>query len=505
MIIDGDCLFSRAIFIYKFTMNHKTRPNTLVLLLVFLTTFNPFAKSQEIDPLKQSGLEEVEKLSQQIHDISRQLWNYSETALLEAKSSQLLIDVLQKEGFSIESTIANMPTAFIASYGSGSPVIGILAEYDALPGIGNDVVPLKKAREDGNPNGHGCGHNLFGSASVNAAIAVKRMIEQKKLKGTLKLYGCPAEETLVGKVYMAKEGVFDDLDAALDWHPSIRTSVRTNKGLALNNFMIEFYGQAAHSAADPWNGRSALDAVEMLNYGVNMMREHIYPTARIHYVIPNAGDAPNVVPEYAKVWYYVRDTSRSNVIRNYEKILKIAEGAAMATFTDHKVTLLTGGHEYNLNEPLIHAVYKNMEIVGVPEYSEQDHEWGKKLQKSAGKEEKGFSEVIEEIPENWKKMVPYGGSTDAAEVSMITPTVAFSVATAPLGVPWHSWATAASHGREAAFRSAEVAAKILTLSAIDLYTNQQLREDAQKYFDQVTGGKPYVSPLPQDQLVTLPE
>ena len=257
-----------------------------------------------------------------------------------------------------------MPTAFVASFGSGSPVIGVLAEFDALPSIGNAIVPRKEPREDGYPHGQGCGHNLFGAGSVGAAVAIKRTMEAHGLSGTVRLFGTPAEETVVGKVYMAKAGLFDDLDAALDWHPSLETKVSNQSGQAMNNFEVEFYGQAAHSAADPWNGRSALDAVEMMNYGANMMREHVRPTTRIHYVIPSAGEAPNVVPEYARVWYYVRDTARAPVDKYYDRLLKIAEGAALATATEFKVTLLTGVHSMLLNRPLQEAMQANLEYGG---------------------------------------------------------------------------------------------------------------------------------------------
>ena len=245
-------------------------------------------------------------------------------------------DALEEAGFSIESGVAGMPTAFVATYGSGRPVIGVLAEYDALPGVGNAPVPEREPREDGVTSGHGCGHNLFGAASVAGAIALKRMMEDQGIEGTIKLFGTPAEETVVGKVYMAKAGVFDGLDAVIDWHPGTETEVKNQKGRAMNNFEVEFFGQAAHAAADPWNGRSALDAVEMMNYGANLLREHVMPTTRIHYVIPNAGQAPNVVPEYAKVWYYVRDIDRESVEKHYDRLLKIAEGAALATNTEHK-------------------------------------------------------------------------------------------------------------------------------------------------------------------------
>ncbi|HET7292466.1 MAG TPA: amidohydrolase [Vicinamibacteria bacterium] len=218
--------------------------------------------------------------------------------------------LLEREGLQIERGVAGMPTAFVASFGSGRPVLGILAEFDALPGIGNEAVPRREPRKDGVPNGHGCGHNLFGAGSAGAAIALKRAMQALHLPGTLKLFGTPAEETLVGKAYMARDGVFDGLDAALDWHPGLETKVSNDSGQALNNFTVEFFGKAAHGARDPWNGRSALDAVELMTHGATMMREHVPTTARIHYVIAEGGEAPNVVPAFARVWFYVRDVDR---------------------------------------------------------------------------------------------------------------------------------------------------------------------------------------------------
>jgi amidohydrolase len=265
------------------------------------------------------------------------------------------------------------------------------------------------------------------------AIALKNVIENSKLTGTLKLFGTPTEETVVGKVYMARAGVFDELDAVIDWHPSDETKVKNQPGRAMNNFEVEFFGQAAHGSADPWNGRSALDAVELMNYGVNLMREHVKPTTRIHYVIPSGGDAPNVVPEYAKVWYYVRDINREEVQKYYDRILKIAEGAALATETTHKVHLITGVHHYQHNRPMQEAIQKNLEMVGAPEFSNAEQEFARTLQRHVDKEEKGFSAEILPLPDGLGEIE--GGSTDVAEVSWIVPTAGFRITTAAYDVP----------------------------------------------------------------------
>ena len=452
--------------------------------------------------LKSEAVQGVAGLSTTIDEISSTLWTYSETALKEDRSVEYLTGILRDAGFDVEVGLADMPTAFVAVYGSGKPVVGILAEFDALPGVGNEVVPERKARADGVASGQGCGHNLFAAASVGGALALKGVIESHGLKGTVKLFGTPAEETVVGKVYMAKAGVFDGLDAVVDWHPGTETKVRNQPGRAMNNFEVEFFGQAAHGAADPWNGRSALDAVELMNYGANLMREHVKPTTRIHYVIPSGGEAPNVVPEYAKVWYFVRAVNREEVQQYYEWLLKIAEGAALATQTTHRVQLLTGVHEYLLNRPIQEALQANLEWIGPVPFDDEDQEFARKLQRYLGAEEKGFVAEIEPLADTAEPVT--GGSTDAAEVSYLVPTAAFSITTAAAGVPWHSWATSACHGTKAARKAALTAAKVIAATGVDLLVDSELLKAARKYHDEALNGAPYVSPVPQAQKPSLP-
>ena len=484
----------------------KTKPNKAnfkisvprSVLLVAILAFTPqptFAQKYEL--LKQNVLDQVDSMEPAIEEMAIKLWDYSELALLETRSADLLVNILDGAGFKVRTNVAEMPTAFVATYGSGSPMIGILAEYDALPGVGNQVVPERKPRPDGVTCGHGCGHNLFGAASVGGAIALKQLMEAEDLKGTIKLFGTPAEETVVGKVYMAKAGIFDGLDAVLEWHPGGTNEVRNQTGRAMNSFEVEFFGQAAHGSADPWNGRSALDAVEMMNYGVNMMREHVRPTARMHYVIPRAGDAPNVVPEYAKVWYYVRDINRAEVGKYYDRILKIAEGAALATETTHKVHLITGVYEYLLNRPLQEALQKNLELIGAPRYTEAEQEFARTLQRATGKEEKGFNDKIEPLPDEPGEIK--GGSTDVADVSWIVPTAGFRITTAAEDVPWHSWATTACSGTRAGRKGAVAAAKVIAATGVDLLTQPKLLKEANAFFLKATDGKPYQSPIPLDQ------
>jgi aminobenzoyl-glutamate utilization protein B len=470
----------------------------LILAAVMAATYAPgMVQAQDLSSEKATALAAVDELNGDILEISMTLWDYAELAQMETRSAAYLADYLEAEGFAVERGVADMPTAFMASFGSGRPIIGVLAEFDALPNIGNEIVPRKEPRADGYPHGQGCGHNLFGAGSVAAAVALKRTLEAHGLSGTIRLYGTPAEETVVGKVYMAKAGLFDDLDATLDWHPGQETGVRNQSGQAMNNFEVEFYGQAAHSAADPWNGRSALDAVEMMDYGANMLREHVRPTTRIHYVIPSAGEAPNVVPEYARVWYYVRDTARAPVEKTYDRLLKIAEGAALATATEHRVTLLTGVHAMLLNRPLQEAMQANLEMVGGPDFDEEDQAFARSLQEFLGLEPKGLDAEIKPLKDEPEP--PGGGSTDVAEVSWIAPVVSLSVTTAAADIPWHSWATSASHGTPGSVKGAEVAAKVLALTGVDLLLNPDLVQEAQAFFRDNTQGRPYVSPIPQDQ------
>jgi aminobenzoyl-glutamate utilization protein B len=459
--------------------------------------------AQDLPPAKRAVLAEVDRLSPEIARVASTLWNYSELALRESRSAALLADLLEREGFRVERGVSGMPTAFVASYGAGKPVIGILAEYDALPGIGNAAVPRRQPREDGVASGQGCGHDLFGAGSVGAAVAVKRVIEGQRLPGTLRLYGTPAEETGVGKIYMARDGLFDDLDAALEWHPSQENAVANAANQALNNFTVEFTGQPAHAAYDPWNGRSALDAVELMAHGMNLMREHVKPTSRIHYVFPSAGEAPNVVPSTASLWGYVRDLDRPSVEAHYAWILKIAEGAALATRTTFKATLNTGLHEYMFNRPLQEAMQRNLEAVGAPRFGEAEQQFARDLQRELGLAQDGIDTAVKKLEPGVQPAE--GGSTDVSDVSHITPTVGLSVATAGKHLPWHSWATTASHGIPGASKAAETAARVIALTGVDLFTQPELVRQARADFVKRTGGKPYRSPIPPGQKPVIPK
>jgi aminobenzoyl-glutamate utilization protein B len=457
----------------------------------------------DLESSRAAALDRATELESETARLSNELWDLSEIALRETASAELLAATLEQAGFDVERGVAGMPTAFVASWGKGRPIIGVLAEYDALPGVGNAAVPERAAREDGVTSGQGCGHNLFGAASVVGAIAIKDAMENEKIPGTVRLYGTPAEETVIGKVYMARDGLFDDLDAAIDWHPGTTTETRNQPGRAMNSFTVEYFGQAAHGSRDPWNGRSALDAVELMNYGVNLMREHIEPSTRIHYVIPDGGDAPNVVPEYAKVWYYVRDVDRNRVQHYYDRILNIAEGAALATETTHKVTLLTGVYECLLLRSLQEAVQANLEVVGGPEFTTTEQEFAHHLQRRLDIDELGFVGGVEPLAEQPKPLE--GGSSDVCDVSHIVPEIGFRVTTAASGIPWHSWAATACHGTSAGIKGAQVASKVIALTGIDLLTDADLLAAAKTEFADKKAGAAYRSPIPADQKPPLPD
>jgi aminobenzoyl-glutamate utilization protein B len=448
-------------------------------------------------PVRTALQRELDAVGPDIQKMASTLWDYSELALKEKRSAQLLADLLEREGFTVKRGVAGMPTAFTATYGSGAPSIGILAEYDALPGIGNARVPRKEPRADGVTAGQGCGHHLFGAGSVGAALALKRAMVQSGTKGTLTLFGTPAEETGIGKVYMARDGVFSGLDAALEWHPDMETGVANRANQALCSFTVAFTGQPAHAAADPWNGRSALHAVELFVHGVNLMREHVKPTARLHYVIQSGGEAPNVVPAHTQVWMYARDVDRPSVEAHLAWIRQVAEGAALATRTSAKVSVITGMAEYQFNRPLQEAMQRNVEAVGAPRFGAEEEVFTKALQKNLGLAEAGYATTVNPLVPGVGPLE--GGSTDVGEVSHLVPTCGLTVASAGKGLPWHSWATAADMGLPGASKAADVAARVLALTALDLLTKPELLKAAKAEFNRQTGGKPYVSPLSKEQ------
>lgn len=385
-----------------------------------------------------------------------------------------------------------MPTAFIAEYGSGKPIIGIMGEYDALPGISQKAQPVKEPYEVGAP-GHGCGHNLFGAGSLGAALAVKELIQQGKLKGTVRFYGTPAEEAVGGKIYMAREGLFDDLDVCLDWHPDTEIAASTQSSQAMVDFVVEFKGKAAHAAADPWNGRSAVDGLEAFTDGVNMLREHVKPTVRMHYAIVAGGDVPNVVPEYAKIWMWVRDSKRTVVEEVFTRVKEIAKGAAMIAGVESKVTVQSGDYELLVNRTGAQALQKNLEILGPITYTQEETAFAKKIQQLSGGEQTGLDGAIHPLKETAPD--PIGGSTDVGDISWIVPEITLLATTAPGNTAWHGWSVVACGGMSIGHKGLVLASKSLAMTMVDLFENEQLRKDIREEFDKRKAGhvyKPYI-------------
>ncbi len=400
-------------------------------------------------------------------DIAMKLWSYAEIGYKETRSAALLQDQLKQEGFVIQSGVAGIPTAFIASYGRGSPVIVIMGEYDALPGASQEAVPEKKPRPGINA-GHACGHHLFGAGSAQAVVAVKDWLKAGGRPGTIRFYGTPAEEGGSGKVYLVRAGLFDDVDVAFHWHPADRNNVSMAKSLANKSGKFRFTGVAAHAAASPDRGRSALDGVEAMNHMANLMREHVPDTTRIHYVITKGGDAPNVVPAFAESYYYVRSPNRDVVRDVWERIEKAAQGAALGTGTKVEWEITGGVYDLLPNEVLGRTMYENLQMVGGVIYNDEEKAFARQI----GRTVMGVAPAPETaalIPA-FNPNPPNGGaSTDVADVSWVVPTMGVRTATWAPGTPGHSWQAVACGGTTLGLKGMNVAVKTLAGAAIDLY------------------------------------
>ncbi len=417
-------------------------------------------------------------------DIAMQLWSNPELGYLETKSSELLKTTLSDAGFKIASGVAAIPTAFVAEYGSGKPVIAILAEYDALPGVSQKAVPFRDPVEEGGA-GHACGHHLFGTASVAAGISVKEWMETAGVKGTLRVYGTPAEEGGAGKVYMAKAGLLDDVDAVLHWHPSSRNDASASSSLANKSAKFRFYGEASHAAMSPERGRSALDGVEAMNYMVNLLREHVPQETRMHYVITSGGEAPNVVPAFAEAFYYVRHPDVAHVKEIFGKVVKAAEGAALGTHTEMKYEVIHGLYNLLPNETLSRIMYKNLEKVGGVEYTAEERKFAEEIMKSY---------QVKATPEDAAQIDPFqvvekgtGGSTDVGDVSWLVPTAGMGAATWVPGTSAHTWQAVAAGGTSIGQKGMMVAAKTLTLTAMDIFKDPAVTAKALEELKQRRG------------------
>lgn len=447
-------------------------------------------------------------------DISDKIWNFAELGLEEYKSSELLIKTLKEFGFSIKSGVADMPTAFYASYGDGKPVLGILGEYDALPSLSQAPEPTRKILKKGAP-GHGCGHNLLGTGSLGAALAVKEALDNRDAEGTIRFYGCPAEENFNAKGYMIKSGLFDDVDISLTWHPGFFNMLNLMSTLAMNDVIFKFYGQTAHAAGDPQNGRSALDAVELMNIGANYMREHIISDARLHYVITNGGQVPNVVPSEAAVHYFVRAPGRHQVEEIYNRLINIGKGATLMTDTKMEIDFISGTYNTMYNNIVSEVVLDSMRRVRPTKFSREDVEFAKKLRESLPSNSmEGYyrlippdmleiAKVILNQPLNKTIVPPIGkgktlpGSTDVADVSWKVPLGEFTAACQIMGSPGHSWQNVATSGMSIGHKGMLTAAKILTLTSLKFMNNPELVKNAKEEHKKVHKDKPYKSPFPK--------
>jgi len=461
-----------------------------VALAVALTT-------AESEKAKTTALSWVEANAEALKRVNQNIWSYAEVGLEEKRSSKELIDLLKKQGFTVEEGVAGMPTAFVATYGSGSPSIGILAEYDALPGLSQDKVPERRERE-GARAGHGCGHSIFGTASTGAAIAVKEAIASGAIAGTVKLYGTPAEETGIGKTYMLREGYFRDDDIVLTWHASPVTHSGFAYSKANVSVKFRFSGLPAHASTSPHQGRSALDAVELMNVGVNYMREHVKEDARIHYVITSGGGQPNVVPPKAEVWYYIRANKHRDVEDYFLWVNEIARAAAAMSRTDlESVQVDADMHEVLPNRTISEVIQRNLERVKAPRFTDEEREFARKTQADLPRApEKALSEEIDPLPDRPGQDL---ASTDVGDISWFVPVGELSVASYTYDAPGHSWQIVACTGTSIGEKGMLVAAKTLAGAAVDLYASPELVRKAKADFDAVRKPLEWVTLIPEGQ------
>ncbi len=449
---------------------------------------------------QETAIAEVDRLAPSLREINRAIWQFAELGLEEHRSAALLVKTLKQAGFEVRENVAGMPTAFVASYGSGEPVIGILAEYDALPGLSQKVVPHREPVEpDG--SGHACGHCALGTGALGAALAVKAAMEKHRLPGTIRLYGTPAEETAIGKVYMVLAGEFDDLDICLHWHPSTKNGAWAGSSKALVSVKFTFHGTPAHASVSPESGHSALDAVELMNVGVNYLREHVKEDARFHYVIVDGGGQPNVVPPRATVWYYIRADSHGDVERYFERITEIARGAALMTRTRLSVQVETDCHELIPNTPLAELLDRRLRSVGAPTFTEEEKLFARRIQEPL-REQFGtefplaLDEAIHPLEQSTR---PSKGSTDVGDISWFVPTGGIRTTCFAADSPGHSWQNVACIGGSIGEKGLLYAAKVLAVSAIDLLEDPALVAAARADWQRRMQNRPYKSLIPKGQ------
>jgi aminobenzoyl-glutamate utilization protein B len=417
-------------------------------------------------------------------EIARSIWEWAEVGYQETKSSALLQQELTSAGFKVEAGVAGIPTAFVASAGGGKPVIGILAEFDALPGINQDAAADRKPIE-GKQSGHACGHNLFGTASVSAAISLADWLRKSGTPGTIRLYGTPAEEGGSGKVYMVRAGLFNDVDAVMHWHPSDVNFAGIDRALANKSAKFRFHGLSAHASGAPEKGRSALDAVEAMDNMANMMREHIPSDARMHYVITSGGSAPNVVPDFAESYYYVRHIDSTVVESIFDRLVKTGEGAALGTGTTMDYEVIGGTHNLLANETLARVMNQKLNQVGGVTYTPEEQAFAQKIYATliSPTEKLGSERMVQAF--DFER--PGLGSTDVGDVSWTVPTVGLRTATWVPGTPAHSWQATAADGMSIGYKGMNVASQTLALTGRELFTHPKLLADARTEFEKRRG------------------
>ncbi|OGD58117.1 amidohydrolase [Candidatus Bathyarchaeota archaeon RBG_13_52_12] len=455
----------------------------------------------------------IDENKKHIVKLSDRVWEYAELGLVEERSSKLLADELERNGFEVERGVAGMPTAFVAKWSNGEdPTIGLMGEYDALPGLSNEKVPLKEPLKPGAP-GHGCGHNIHGVTAVAAAIATRHEMEEAGISGTLKMYGCPAEENYDAKVFMVRAGLFRGVDACLSHHPGSINTATIGSSTAVNGVKFHYYGKTSHAASSPEQGRSALDAVELMNIGVNYIREHVIQEARFHYVIEVGGGQPNVVPDYARSWYYIRAPERDQLDSIYKRILRIADGAALMTETTLKVEFIMGLYNLIPNKTIAEAITGNMKQIGAPQHTPEELEFAKKINADLDRQVKIDDMMRQKVP-TWERYAdmemaddvldPFGedycsaGSIDVGDVSWVVPAVEYETATYPLGSPAHSWQWVACGAMGLGHKSLIFSSKVTAGTVIDLLTKPELVKKSKEEHSRRLEGKKYVSPIPID-------
>ncbi len=472
---------------------------TIVGLVFFMGSLPTFGVQEKVPKQKQLVLDWLSQpeIVEKFGKISDSIWSYAELGLQESRSSALLAETLENAGFTVERGLAGMPTCFVATYGSGKPVIGLLGEFDALPMISQKGrVPYQDPVVEGAP-GHGCGHNTMCVAAASAAIAIKEAMDKYGMEGTIKVFGSPAEETVISRPHMIRAGLFEGVDAVIDNHSG--SGMGTSYGVggnALFSVIFTFKGKTSHGAS-PWGGRSALDAVEIMNVATNYLREHLLYTYRMHYVIMQGGEAPNVVPDKASVWYYVRN-SDDRLEDMYRRVINCAKAGALATGTElEDIRVIAAVHQRHANKGMAEAIQKNIDIVGMPEWSEEEQAFAKALQKELGRNETGMSSRVGTLSTRQRTFVG-GGSSDVGDVTLIAPTATLRFPGQVPGAISHHWSSVACNFGTTAWKGLNAGAKVIAATAIDLMTQPEELQKIRDEFEAYSKDNPYIPFLPED-------